>query len=570
MGSLDNVGAPSPADEKESVASARTFCLIGEKTPPHSVNLPSLPTPRLCRSRTASTGGVARASFRVPMLDGGRSPFGDRPLLQCAMTDGRSELMGGLDSSNGSEPSPPQHSPTPGRRPAQFHRYARAPGAAKLPPLETPTRSKKMVQLPECALRTGSVPDDGVTPFSQDVRDTRGCHTAPASRQSAAFFTPVPPFSDSPASASRTVKTPKLRSLRRRSTFSVGMGHGAVANTGLTPSVKSGTSALSTPSTSEPGPSDLAELQLVTPASSSAMATPGSRPESLRSADSSRQTRNQLQGTFPLAKKITRWRKGEKIGAGSHGCVYKAQDLSNGHLFVVKESIVNDKEYHDKLRRELDICKDLEHRNIVRCLGHEYCEGHQSVLVYLEYASGGSLRCILNEFGPLEEAMMIGAMSGLLEGLEYLHTRNPPVVHRDIKSANVLAGQDFVLKLADFGCSKRDDTTQSFTTTGSVLWMAPEVIRGLKGGHGRKADIWSLGCVFIEMATAEKPWGNNAFDNILQAMKHIEGSGNSPPIPDALSSATRDLISQCVRRDASQRPRATDLLMHDIFHDATN
>jgi len=344
------------------------------------------------------------------------------------------------------------------------------------------------------------------------------------------------------------------------------MGHGTVANAGLTPSVKSGMSAASTPSTAEPCP---LELQLVTPATSSA--TPGPRPESQRSGDSSGQIQNAgevQRGRFAVAGKITRWRKGEKIGAGSHGCVFKAQDLSNGHLFVVKENIVNDKEYHDRLRRELDICKDLQHRNIVRCLGHEYSERH--LLVYLEYASGGSLRCILNEFGSLEEAMMIVAMSGLLEGLEYLHTRSPPVVHRDIKSANVLAGQDFVLKLADFGCSKRDDTTQSFTTTGSVLWMAPEVIRGLKGGHGRKADIWSLGCVFIEMATAEKPWGNNAFDNILQAMKHIEGSDESPPIPDTLSSVTRDVISQCLRRDASERPRATDLLAHALFHDAAN
>merc|ERR1719174_825442 len=105
------------------------------------------------------------------------------------------------------------------------------------------------------------------------------------------------------------------------------------------------------------------------------------------------------------------------------------------------------------------------------------------------------------------------------------------------------------MKLADFGCSKCDDTTVSFTTIGSVLWMAPEVIRGKQGGHGRKADIWSLGCVFLEMATAEKPWGNSAFDNQMQALMHIEGSDCTPPIPSNLPAAGADLIRQCVQRD---------------------
>lgn len=265
------------------------------------------------------------------------------------------------------------------------------------------------------------------------------------------------------------------------------------------------------------------------------------------------------------APSVIRWKKGEKIGAGSHGCVYKAQNQRNGHLFVVKENIVHDQEYRDRLQRELEICKDLDHPHIVKCLGHEYCDRH--LYIHLEYVPGGTMRCILTEFGPLDEELMPVAVKGLLEGLEYLHTRSPPVVHRDIKSANVLVGQDFCLKLADFGCSKRDDLSTSFTTTGSVLWMAPEVIRGKQGGYGRKADIWSLGCVFIEMATAEKPWGNAAFDNVLQAMRQIEGTERTPPIPDSLPEAMRDLIMKCVQREPSNRPCASQLLSHDLLGD---
>jgi serine/threonine protein kinase len=257
-----------------------------------------------------------------------------------------------------------------------------------------------------------------------------------------------------------------------------------------------------------------------------------------------------------------KWRKGCKIGAGAHGCVYKAQNLTNGHLFVVKETKMEDTVYLEKLRRELDICKDLCHPHIVRTLGHEYVEQH--LYIHLEYVPGGSLRSILSEFGPLDHDIMPIAMRGLLKGLHYLHSRSPPVVHRDIKSPNVLVGQDFCMKLADFGCSKCDDSTESFTTIGSVLWMAPEVMRGKSGGHGRKADIWSIGCVFIEMATAKLPWAENAFDNQLQALLHIERTEETPVIPGTLPATTIGLIRQCVQRDPACRPKASELLRHEL------
>jgi len=171
-----------------------------------------------------------------------------------------------------------------------------------------------------------------------------------------------------------------------------------------------------------------------------------------------------------------------------------------------------------KLKAELDICKDLRHPHIVRYLGHEYMDA--KLCIKLEFVPGGSLLALLSEFGPLEGVMMQTASRGLVEGLNYLHTHNPPVVHRDIKGANVLVDTDFCVKLADFGCSKRSSDTQSFVTIGSVPWMAPEVINQ-KSGHGRKADIWSLGCTLIEMATAEKPWGADKFNNIMFALQWV-------------------------------------------------
>merc|ERR1719369_1327238 len=83
-----------------------------------------------------------------------------------------------------------------------------------------------------------------------------------------------------------------------------------------------------------------------------------------------------------------------------------------------------------------------------------------------------------------------------------------------------------------------------------------------QSGYGRKADVWSLGCVLIEMSTAVSPWG--AFDNHLAAMVRIAMSEETPPIPSHLSSACSDLISLCTRRAPEERPSASHLLAHNF------
>lgn len=258
------------------------------------------------------------------------------------------------------------------------------------------------------------------------------------------------------------------------------------------------------------------------------------------------------------------WKRGSKLGSGSYGCVYTALS-SEGRIFAVKQAIMDDTESDrkliEKLEVELNICKELRHPNIVSYLGHDYVE-HQ-LLIYLEYVPGGSMASILREFGPLDLKPLRMATRGLLEGLNYLHTQNPPVVHRDIKGANVLVDLQFQVKLADFGCSKRSTETKSLTTVGSVPWMAPEVINQ-QDGHGRKADLWSLGCTIIEMATAQKPWGDGAFDNVVFALRHIGMSDALPPVPEKLDAGLRNLITLLVQRSAEGRPTAKQALTHEF------
>ncbi|CAE8647588.1 unnamed protein product, partial [Polarella glacialis] len=104
---------------------------------------------------------------------------------------------------------------------------------------------------------------------------------------------------------------------------------------------------------------------------------------------------------------------------------------------------------------------------------------------------------------------------------------------------------DMTVKLADFGCAKRAWRCESFTPTGSIPWMAPEVIKSESGG--RAADIWSVGCSIIEMATAELPWGFKAFDNLFAAMYIIISMTEKlPRISGSIPEQARDLIRSCL------------------------
>jgi len=258
------------------------------------------------------------------------------------------------------------------------------------------------------------------------------------------------------------------------------------------------------------------------------------------------------------------WRRGAQIGLGSYGRVYKAQDQVSGCIFAVKEAVASspgeeERRFLEKLEAELEICRSLRHPHIVSCLGHERLDDH--LCIFLEYVPGGSISSILREFGPLVGKVLHAAIRGSLDGLHYLHTHSPPVVHRDIKGANILVDLAFHVKLADFGCSKLNADTRSFTTIGSIPWMAPEVIIG-QAGYGRKADIWSFGCTILEMATAASPWGSQGFDNIMAAIRRIGMTTDLPPIPPGLPEAGREFIARCVQRSVGARATSWDLLQH--------
>ncbi|KAI9006088.1 kinase-like domain-containing protein, partial [Gaertneriomyces semiglobifer] len=207
------------------------------------------------------------------------------------------------------------------------------------------------------------------------------------------------------------------------------------------------------------------------------------------------------------------------------------------------------------LKREIDFLKDLEHEHIVRYLGSEVTESCFNV--FLEYVSGGSIASCLQRYGAFEEEGARHITAQILCGLEYLHGRG--IIHRDIKGANILVDEDGIIKISDFGISKKNEYREAYqrmtrmSMQGSIPWMAPEVARGR--GYSAKVDIWSLGCLVLEMLTNRTPW-HKVRGNVI----YLLGTGNKPPIADSVCGPARTFLEQCFEVDPEKRPTATELL----------
>ena len=269
---------------------------------------------------------------------------------------------------------------------------------------------------------------------------------------------------------------------------------------------------------------------------------------------------------------IRHWKVGEILGIGSYGQVFKAFDVDSGELFAVKRMFFNPvNKIQAKLVTDLDsevrILKGMKNKHIVKYLGSELIQ--ETFCIYLEYLPGGSIAKLLYNLGALPEITVRAYLIQILKGLDYLH--NNGVIHRDIKGANILLDSKGKVKLSDFGCSKQYtsvDNESGFVNSvkGSLAWMAPEVIK--QKGYGRKADIWSVGCVALEMLTAKKPWELD--DNYVMFMMKIISENTIPEIPNDISPSAKDFLLQCFQRDPASRKSAKELLSHEFLKQLGN
>ncbi|CAD8137875.1 unnamed protein product [Paramecium octaurelia] len=256
------------------------------------------------------------------------------------------------------------------------------------------------------------------------------------------------------------------------------------------------------------------------------------------------------------------WVQGEVLGQGAFGKVVMGLQ-KNGQIMAVKQVFIQN--FNDQrviqLQKEIQMLSKLQHPNIVRYLGCE--QKNQFINIFLEYVSGGSVQSMLERFGCFKESLIKTYLRQILLGLSYLHAQN--VIHRDIKGGNILIDNSGKCKLADFGSSKQlsdfaHDTLGSIC--GTPNYMAPEVIN--QEQYGKKADIWSLGCTIIEMATGLPPFSE--LKDAIAIMVRIGKSTKPPPIPPQLvSDESRHFLSLCLQVDPKKRATVDQLLNHSFL-----
>ncbi|ESQ51715.1 hypothetical protein EUTSA_v10017935mg [Eutrema salsugineum] len=266
------------------------------------------------------------------------------------------------------------------------------------------------------------------------------------------------------------------------------------------------------------------------------------------------------------------------LGKGSYGTVslFKGQHDGKTIYAAVKTS---DDKHSDALHREFEILSKFKGcSRIVQCYVDRVQEerinyaGDSEYTIAMEYAAGGSLKSFLKSFkdNKLPDYIIRKFTLMLLEGLATIHGHG--YVHCDLKPDNILVFPSFVskngwrrtsyeLKISDFGLSRRDGDSSWWKPrrryAGTPIYMLPESVS--HGETGKGLDLWSLGCVVLEMYTGKKPWWHTNYD--LKSLKKCY----EPLIPSDLAVDAKLFLMTCFSPDPAERKDASTLLRHSFL-----
>ncbi|KAG8372871.1 hypothetical protein BUALT_Bualt12G0112200 [Buddleja alternifolia] len=246
----------------------------------------------------------------------------------------------------------------------------------------------------------------------------------------------------------------------------------------------------------------------------------------------------------------------EQIGQGSCGTVYHA--LWYGSDVAVK--VFSRQEYSDDViatfRQEVSLMKRLRHPNILLFMGA--VTSPQRLCIVTEFLPRGSLfRLLQRNTSKLECRRLIHMALDIARGMNYLHHCNPPIIHRDLKSSNLLVDKNWTVKVGDFGLSRLKDETYLTTKMGkgTPQWMAPEVLRNEPSDE--KADVYSYGVILWELVTRKIPWDNLNSMQVIGAVGFVD---QRLAIPKDVDPQWASMIESCWHSEPECRPSFQELV----------
>ncbi|KAL8499084.1 hypothetical protein ACS0TY_022164 [Phlomoides rotata] len=247
---------------------------------------------------------------------------------------------------------------------------------------------------------------------------------------------------------------------------------------------------------------------------------------------------------------------GERIGIGSYGEVYRAE--WNGTEVAVKRFMNQDisGDALTQLKCEIEIMLRLRHPNVVLFMGAVTQPPHMSILT--EFLPRGSLYKLLHRPNiHIDEKRRIKMALDVAKGMNYLHSSHPIIVHRDLKTPNLLVDKNWVVKVCDFGMSRLQHHTylSSKSIAGTAEWMAPEVLRNEPSNE--KSDVYSFGVILWELATLRVPWTGMNSMQVVGAVGFQDRNLDIPPTVDPL---VAEIIRDCWKRNPQARPSFAQII----------
>ncbi|GLU19712.1 hypothetical protein SLE2022_359460 [Rubroshorea leprosula] len=242
-----------------------------------------------------------------------------------------------------------------------------------------------------------------------------------------------------------------------------------------------------------------------------------------------------------------------KVASGSNGDLYKGTYCSQEVAIKILKSERVTTEMLREFSQEVFIMRKIRHKNVVQFIGA--CTRPPMLCIVTEFMARGSLYDYLHkQRGTFKLPSLLKVAIDVSKGMNYLHQNN--IIHRDLKTANLLMDENEVIKVADFGVARVQSESGVMTAeTGTYRWMAPEVIEHKPYDH--KADVFSFGIVLWELLTGELPY---AYLTPLQAAVGVVQKGLRPAIPKHSYPRLAELLERCWQQDPAQRPNFSEII----------